>query len=143
MTVLLVALLGTICWGIAPILGKLGLARVDPATGLAIRTLIAAGFIAGWLVATGHVREIRVVPHSAWPFIAGEALLATLIGDLAYFAALKWGEVSDVATVMAASPLVTLWAAFVFLNEEMNWPRLLGALMITMGLFLVGIQARP
>lgn len=143
MWALLVALFGTICWGIAPVFGKMGLAQVDPATGLAARTLFAGTLVLSWLLATGRVQDLQQVPAGAWVLIGAEALLATLVGDLAYYAALKWGNASQVTLVMSAAPLVTLWVALLFLGEELTWHRLVGALLIMTGVVLVGVQPRP
>lgn len=136
------ALVGSLCWGIAPVFGKLGLTRVEPSTGLAIRTLMAAVVVSGWLVGTGRAQELKEVPWQAWALIAAEGLLATLFGDLAYYAALKWGAAIDVTLVLASAPLITLWAAAAFLAEEVTWPRLAGAAFIVCGLLLVGAGPR-
>lgn len=140
---LLLALAGTLCWGIAPIFGKLGLARVDPATGLALRTLLAASLVIGWLLASGRFEQLRGVPSGSWLLLGIEAILATLVGDLAYYAALKWGSVSDVTLVMSAAPLVTLWTASVLLGEAVTVHRVAGALLIVGGVVLIGVQPRP
>lgn len=139
---MLLALFGAICWGIAPVFGKLGLARVDPSLGLAVRTLMAAMLASLWLVGTGRFDQVREVPPDAWVLIGLEGVLATLVGDLAYYAALKWGAASDVALVLASAPLVTLWVSASFLAEEMTWARLAGAVCIVVGLILVGTGPR-
>lgn len=137
MSPLILALIGTICWGTAPIFGKLGLANEDALAALCVRTLIAGGIVMGWLVLTGQSYSLRNIMPQSCIFIAIEALLATLVGDLAYYAALKNGNAGSVMLVMSTSPLITLVLALVFLREEPTWNELVGAIFIVLGLVLV------
>lgn len=139
MWTVLVALFGALCWGIAPIFGKMGLARVDPIAGLCLRTLIASGIVAGWLLVSGGLRAMETVSSRAWLFIALEAVLATLVGDLAYYVALKCGGAAQVTLVMSTAPLFTLLIAVVYLQEATTWAQVIGAVLIVCGLFLVSL----
>ncbi len=138
MSVLALAVVGALCWGIAPVAGKIGLAGVDPVVGLALRTLMASAIVVGFVIGSGAWPRLERVPIQAWMPIGIEALLATLAGDLAYYAALKQGEASTVALVMAASPLATVAAASLWLREPVSWQVVLGALLIVVGVVLVG-----
>lgn len=142
MWTVLVALFGAICWGIAPVFGKMGLARVDPIAGLCLRTLIASAIVSGWLLVGGGLRAMETVSGKASLFIALEAVLATLVGDLAYYAALKWGGAAQVTLVMSAAPLFTLVVAVVYLQESATWAQVIGAVLIASGLFLVSLGPR-
>lgn len=139
MRTLLLSLFAALCWGIAPVFGKIGLAKVDPVAGLCLRTLIASGLVTSWLLATGGLRAMESVSGRAWAFIAVEAVLATLVGDLAYYAALKWGGAARVSLVMSTAPLFTLLIAVEYLQETATWTQVIGALFIVCGLFLVGL----
>ncbi|MEW6227989.1 MAG: EamA family transporter [Bacillota bacterium] len=139
MRTLLMSLFAALCWGIAPVFGKIGLAKVDPVAGLCLRTLIASGIVTGWLLVSGGLRVIETVSGRAWAFIAVEAVLATLVGDLAYYAALKWGGAAQVSLVMSTAPLFTLLVAVGYLQETATWAQVIGAVFIVCGLFLVGL----
>lgn len=134
----MLSLLGALCWGLAPIAGKAGLAGVDPLAGLALRTLLASALVFGFVVGAGALHQLGAIPFRAWLPIGVEALLATLAGDLAYYAALKHGHASSVALVMSASPLVTVAAAWWWMGEPVAWIKVLGALLIVAGVALVG-----
>ena len=41
---------------------------------------------------------------------------------------------------MASAPLITVWAGWYFLNEVLSPIQLIGALLIIMGVILVGFQ---
>ena len=132
------AVFAMICWGIAPIFAKLGLASVNPLAALVVRTLVAAGLISSfWIASSGGIEPIRAIPAKAWIFIVIEAILATLVGDLAYYAAVKYGEVSMVSIIMSCSPLVTVACAALILSEPVTFWRLLGACFVFLGIILL------
>jgi transporter family protein len=135
--VLFYALIGMVCWGLAPLFGKLGLNGVNPATALSLRTLIAATFVISWVIGTRGYSDFVHIPVTFWVFITIEALLAALLGDLAYFIALKYGSVNVVTLVTACAPLVTMIVNYIFFGDVASTKQLGGALMITIGLLLV------
>ncbi|MHB8156746.1 MAG: EamA family transporter [Desulfocucumaceae bacterium] len=138
--VFLYAILGMFCWGLAPLFGKLGLYKVNPATALSLRTLIAATVVIFWLIGSRGFSQVFQVPPLFWILIAIEAILATLLGDLAYFAALKKGNINDVSMIMACSPLITMLFSYLFLGEMIKNLQLIGAFFITVGLVFVGMD---
>jgi len=140
--VFFLALFGTFCWGLAPIFGKLGLQNVNPVTALAARTLLASLVITLWLVQVQGFDRIATIAPRSMLFIAIEAVLATLVGDLAYFAALKLGNINDVTIIMSTSPMITVVLSNVVLGEPMHRYQLGGVLAIVVGLILIGIQPR-
>lgn len=136
----LLAFLAMLCWGLAPLFGKLGLLYMHSITALSIRTLIAATLILSWQIVFGQPQYFHAIPLKSLIFIGVEALLATLVGDLAYFMALKRGNINQVTLIMSSSPLVTMLAAYVFLGERATALQITGAVLIVSGLVLVGIQ---
>lgn len=135
--VFLLALFGMICWGLAPIFAKLGLSGVNPLAGLVLRTYISAAILTGWVLCNGTLTHVKAIPPQSWLLIGIEGILATLIGDLAYYAALKYGEVSFVTLVMSCSPLVSITTAVLFLGEQLTLTRLIGAFLIVGGIGLI------
>lgn len=131
------ALFGMVCWGIAPIFAKIALKNVDPISGLVLRTVFAASVVIGWVVVTGSFEKVREIPPRAWIFIAIEALLATLVGDLAYYAAIKKGDVSLVTIIMSSSPLVTILCSVFFLGEQLTITRIVGAALVILGIVII------
>ncbi|MFZ5597699.1 MAG: EamA family transporter [Bacillota bacterium] len=135
--VFIYSFIGMLCWGIAPLFGKLGLYKVNPTTALSLRTIIAAAVVMGWLIGTRNFSQFAQVPPLFWVFIGIEALLATLFGDLAYFAALKNGNINDVTLILSCSPLITMFFSFLFMGEKMTNIQLMGAFFITLGLAFI------
>jgi len=131
------AVFGMICWGIAPIFAKIGLRDVNPIAGLTLRTILAAGLVSSWVGITGSLGSLKAIPSMSWLLIGIEAILATLVGDWAYYAAIKHGEVSMVSVIMASSPLVTMLCASVFLGEHITIIRVAGACLIIIGILML------
>lgn len=135
--VFLLALFGMICWGIAPVFAKIGLRDVDPLAGLVLRTIFASSVVSGWVIVSGSFTKISSIPVSSWWLIGVEALLATLVGDLAYYAAIKKGDVSIVTIIMSSSPLITILCAVLFLGEQLTLARVVGAGLVILGITLI------
>jgi transporter family protein len=135
--VLLAALFGMLCWGIAPIFGKIGLGGADPLAALTVRTYISAGLITTWAIRSGVMNQVAGIQPKAVIFLGLEGLLAAFTGDLAYYFALKHGDVSFVTLIMSCSPVVSLVTAVLFLHERLSPARLFGSLLIVIGLVMV------
>lgn len=131
------AIFGMVCWGIAPVFAKVGLNNMDPLPGLIIRTLTASVFALGSMSFNGSIGKMKNISLITWVFIAIEALLATFIGDLAYYAAIKKGDISVVTVIMSSSPLVTMLVAIIFLGEQITMVRIIGAGLVVVGIMLI------
>ena len=136
----MMALFGALCWGIAPVFGKIGLRGVNTSDGLAARTIITVLLVWGWMFTRGGFQRIFVIPKRNWAYLAAEAFLATFAGDLAYYAALKRGDAGQTALILAAAPLLTVWAGWFFLSEPVNATKIIGAALIIIGVALVGLN---
>jgi transporter family protein len=134
--VIISAFIGMICWGITPLFVKLGLKDLDPHIGLAIRTATTTIILTGWMIIDGSFAKLGQVPVMALVFLIIEAFIATFVGDLAYFAAIKNGSVSLVAIILSCSPLVTMLLSALFLHEAITGARVAGSLLIIGGIIL-------
>lgn len=134
--VILLAFIGMVCWGITPLFVKLGLKDVPSHVGLAIRTATTTIILTGWMFADGSFIKINQVAPTTLVFLVIEAILATFVGDLAYFSAIKHGDVSLVAVIFSCSPLVTILCSILFLNEVVTLTRVIGAFLIVAGIVL-------
>ncbi len=135
-----IALFGAICWGIAPMFGKAGLRGISPMDGMVARTAITVLFVAGWAFTSGSFGRLHIIPAKRWFYLAAEAFLATFAGDLAYYTAIKKGDIGQTALILASSPLITVWAGWYFFNEQLTIPKIVGATLIIIGIVLVGFS---
>jgi len=130
-------LLTIIFWGIAPVFGKIGLVKVDPLVGLAIRTFTIGAILLVVCLVTGKFASFSQVTLRDALFIGAEGIFASLLGHFAYYQALKLGDVSRVSPLLAAYPAVTVLAAVLVLGEKFSWSKLAGLLAIIAGVILV------
>lgn len=67
MTAYFLALVGAICWGMAPIFGKIGLRHLNPIDGLFARTLLTILFVSLFFFgASGNTRRIITISLQDW-----------------------------------------------------------------------------
>jgi len=139
--VLLYAFIGVLCLGIAPLFGKTALDNVNPTTAFAIRTVIAAVLVITWLIGTKTYNDLANLSKTFWLFITAEAILAAVLGDLAYFYALQKGKINEVALIMSCTPLITVLVSYLLLDEGISLSLLVGALLITAGLVIINYNS--
>jgi transporter family protein len=70
-------------------------------------------------------------------YIALEGICAALFAQLAYYYALKYGDVGRVSPLVAAFPLVAVFLGIVFLGEKLTVYKVLAALLIVSGITLL------
>lgn len=139
--VFLYAFIGVLCLGVAPLFGKTALDNVNPTTAFAIRTVIAAVLVVLWLIGTKTYHEIANLSRTFWLFITAEAILAAVLGDLAYFYALQKGRISEVSLIMSCTPLITVLLSYFIFDEGISLSLLVGAFLITAGLVIINYQS--
>lgn len=131
------AALAMLFWGLAPIFGKLGLVNANPLAALTIRSLTITAILLIVAIATGQWKSLlQIAPRDA-SFLALEGICAALLGQLAYYYALKFGEVSQVTPIVAAFPLVAILLAVAVLGEQITATKILAAVLITAGIVLL------
>lgn len=135
--VFLYAFLAVLCLGSAPLFGKSALHNINPVTTLVIRTFIATGLISIWLLLTKTPIGFTALSLSSWLMVGMEAVLAAVLGELAYFYALQKGDVYEIAVLMSCAPLVTMVLGNVFLSQPLSLRQLIGALIVTIGLIIL------
>ncbi|ADL08923.1 EamA family transporter [Thermosediminibacter oceani] len=130
------ALLTALFWGAAPILGKMGLAKLPPFLALSLRSFTISAVLLATGLLSGSFKNLSIETRS-FLFIAGEGLMASLLGQLAYYYALKYSEASKVVPISSAFPLVTVALAFLFLRESLTLKKFFGTLLVILGIILI------
>jgi transporter family protein len=129
--------MAVIFWGLAPIFSKLGLKKLDPMLALTIRTLVIAVIMLVVCAVTGKIADIGHVRSKDILLISAEGIFAAILGQFAYYAALKLGDASKVAPLVAVYPAVTVLAAILFLGEKLTWNKVTGLVIIIVGIFII------
>ena len=132
------ALLAAFLWGSAPVLEKLGLVKISPLAGLAIRTITITIILVVIALFTDMAKEIVRVDSRSLFFLVVSGIIAGLLGMLAYFKALKCWEASRVVPIVGAYPLFAFLFALLFLGEKLTLQKVLGVLLVVGGVFLLG-----
>ena len=124
-------------WGITPILEKLSLVKASPFTVMTVRFVFTATFVVVISLVTGKYRDIGTIDGKTllWTCLAG--LLGGIVVLFIYFVALKQDLTSRIAPITATFPLFTALYAFIFLHESISIQRIMGIVLIVLGLILV------
>lgn len=134
------ALMGVICLGLGPLFGKTIVQKVNPIAAFTLRTIIAAVFVTIWIISSGIYTGLEELPSVFWAVITIESLLAAVLGDMAYFYALKSGNINEVSIVMSCAPLITIIASCFFFDETVTSRQLTGAILVTAGLITLSLD---
>ncbi|MBI2174035.1 MAG: EamA family transporter [Candidatus Omnitrophica bacterium] len=131
------ALLTAGIWGVVPLMEKTGLGSLDPRLGVMVRSLgVLAGLLLfGWMLAPWSA--VRTMSWGAIALLAGGGLLASFVGQLAFYHALKSGAVSQVTPVAGAYPLIAALLGWVFLREPFTLLRFFGVVCVVIGVILL------
>lgn len=128
------ALLSAFFASLVAIFGKIGIKGVDSNLAVAIRTVIIVFFAWGVVLMQGNVADIFKISKFSYIFIVLSAF-ATGLSWMFYYKALQLGEVSKVAPIDKLSIALTVILALVFLAEKPTLGTVLGALLVTAGVF--------
>lgn len=126
-----------IFWGIAPILGKLGLSELHPMTALTIRSTIITIILLALVTIRGQWGLVTSATLKDVGLIGLEGICAALLGQLAYYYALQLGEVSRVSPIVSAFPLVALVLGIIILGEKVTIYKIIAAILIIAGMVLM------
>ena len=134
------AVLSAVMAALVSIFGKIGLQGLDADTATVIRAVIMALFLIAVMAVQRnfvHVGEI-LADRRALTFIILSGT-AGAMSWLFYFAALKYGRVSQVAPVDKLSVVIASVAAVVFLGESLSMLSASGIALITVGIIMVAL----
>ena len=133
MEIIVYLLLAVLFWGVAPIFGKLGLEEVTPLMAISVRSFGISLILLAFMVSTGQWQGFRELNTRSAGLVLAEGVCAGLLGHLAYYYALKGGEVSETILLARAAPVVTVFLSYVLLGERLTTLQLGG-----MGLIIAG-----
>jgi len=132
------ALLATIVWGVAPVLEKIGLANAKPLAGVFLRSLaVFASALIIPLCYPGCLREIAGFNAKTITFISLGGVLASIIGSIFFYNALKLGEASRVVPITASFPLISFVLGIAVLGEGVTFSKILGLALVLGGVYLL------
>jgi len=133
------ALLASFCWGLAPLLEKAGLrGTTDPVIGVCIRSIgVALGVLACIPLLSRLPGRFSDVAPRQWFFLCAGGFLASIVGQLCFYRALKIGDVSRVVPVGASYPVTACLLGIILLREPLTLEKGIGILLVVGGTFLL------
>lgn len=127
-----------LCWGSAAICDKLGMRGVgNPVVALLVRMSAATLVLLIWALVTGAFRQVQSVPTSSIVALIGGALLASVLGQGAYFLAMKHADASRIVPFTASYPAVALLLGVLILREPLTLPKVAGTVLVLAGVMLL------
>jgi transporter family protein len=124
------------------VLGKIGLTGVDATTATTLRSVVMTVALLAVFLATGRLGTVRMVDGRALTFIV-LAALSGAISWLAYFAALRIGAATQVASIDRLSLAFVLLLSAAFLGERYGWRGWVGIGLVVVGIVLVASDPTP
>lgn len=132
-------ILTVLCWGTPPIFEKYGLTtrNTDPLTGLLVRSIAVFSILFITCAIRGKIAAVAKMPPKVILVFVLSGVMAGLLGMWAYYKLLKISPSSKIVPLVAIYPLVTAVLSFAILNEQFSWQRLVGTVLIVLGVLLV------
>ncbi len=135
----LLALIVAAIWGITPIIEKKALNYIEPLT--AVYIIIAMNFIILSLIYLSfgkiNLDSICSIPLNALVYLLVVSILAGVIAQYLFYKSLELSSPSKVVVISSIYPLITILVSSVLLGELPPVKRILGAILVFLGVFLV------
>lgn len=131
-------ILTILAWGTTPILEKAALKGTNPLAGLFIRNAVAFFVFLLFFVFTGRLKNIYCnLSFKSTLLFSMSGILAGFLGMYCYYRVLKINPSSKIVPLAATYPLVAVLLGMVFLKEEVTAARIIGTVLIILGVLLV------
>jgi len=130
------ATLASLAWSVSTILVKPPLAEMSPVTAQAIRLPLAAALL--WVTpwARSAPRELAQSSRGARVRVVVLGAL-TAVSSVTFVAGVKYAGVTVASVLSATAPMFGIPLAFLFLNERLTYPALLGAATTIAGIVVL------
>ena len=126
-----------LCWGLTPIIEKIGLTKVSPIVGVTIRSIAITVILVVVTILTGDIKELINTDIKSISLFSLSGILAGLLGMWTYYQILKMEATSKIVPLSATYPLVTALLSILILGEAVTLPRIVGTVLIVGGIYLV------
>lgn len=125
------------CWAIVPLIYRRNLSGLSLYDLNAIRSLGFAGGMVGLVLFFEPAILFRIPSPTVIAGSAGVVLLANLLGDFLYMAAIDAMGVSFAVAVTSTYPLATIAVSAIWLGEKISLALVSGTVIIVLGLNLI------
>ena len=133
------ALLSAVFAALTAVFAKIGIREVDSDLATLIRTAVIIVLLSAFVSLTGKWSNPFALSAKTWTFLVLSAV-ATGASWVCYFRALQIGATAKVAAVDKLSVILVAVFAFAFLGERLLAREWIGILLVTAGVFLLGLK---
>jgi bacterial/archaeal transporter family protein len=137
MWVIVLITLTIILWGIAPLIDKIALAKVDPWAGVTIRSWAVCVYTIVFMLLSGRIKSVVTMDLRSIGLFSLSGLLAGFLAMATYYTALKLEPTSRIVALVCIYPLLTTLLAVIFLKEGVTTERVIGTILIVAGIWFV------
>jgi transporter family protein len=132
------AILAALTWGVAPILEKAGLTNIPPLAGVVIRCYgVIIGCIALIAFNNALLKQALRADIKTIVFLIMGGIVASIVGQIFFYSALKEGEASRLVPIGGTYPLVSFLLGLIFFGESFTLAKALGMVFVILGVFLL------
>lgn len=141
----LMILISTINWAIYSVVGHKTIRRLGPRRATSGAMLFGALMLLPFFIARRGWTEVPHLTRTGWGALLFLAIGCSALGYLFWYGALEHIEVSRVAALLYAEPLVTFAAAMILLGERVSGIVIAGGLLVLVGVVIAQYapSARP
>jgi bacterial/archaeal transporter family protein len=133
---ILYAILAAVFAGLTAVLAKLGIEKIHPDLGLAIRSVVICFAVLILNLAAQRGKDIAQISSRTWVLLIASGLTTTF-SWLFYYRAIKAGPVSYVAAIDKSSVVVTIALSALILGEPLTWRLAVGATLVLSGMLVL------
>jgi transporter family protein len=124
-------------WGLTPILEKSGLRETDVFSALFIRSMAVSLVLVAVFALSGRMGTLGKIHLKNIVLFSISGICAGLLAMWTYFKVLQGNPSSKIVPLAATYPLVTALLSIVILREQVSWQRIVGTVLIVVGILLV------
>lgn len=124
-------------WGVAAIFDKLALGKASPFAGLMVRQFILSSILFLLGISSGRLGSLLALEGRSVLFFGLSGICGGAAGLWTYYHALRLGGASLVVPITATYPLITAVLSWLILQESFTVTRLIGTVLIVLGVWLV------
>lgn len=139
----LMIFISTINWAIYSVLGHHTIRRLGPRRATSGAMLFGATMLLPFFVAQRGWRELPQLSTTGWGALLFLAVGCSALGYLFWYGALERVEVSRVAALLYAEPLVTFLAAMLLLGERVSGIVIAGGLLVLVSVVVTQYAPAP
>jgi drug/metabolite transporter (DMT)-like permease len=138
----LLILVSTVNWAVYSVLGHRTLRAVGPRRATTGAMLFGGVMLAPFFIVQKGWRQIPNLSVTGWSALLFLAICCSALGYLFWYGALERIEVSRVAALLYAEPLVTFVAAALLLGERVSAVVVAGGLLVIVSVFVAQYAPR-